>query len=1228
MIPPQSPDHAQLPYQSALTFVPFSISLLSQISSTLTSYMLSTSALVPFLLAHVTTVDSFGQLPHNRQPSPNFIDVALYCQFISMTGMLNLEYSPGFLEFTSRFSWSNFVFAGEALDGAATKARGVEREVAGGSGTSVDATKSTSSAVVSETASATVAATATAESTPTPTTEASGAPSDGNSEQSSFKRRDSLHTYKISHIKRQNEEASPSSATVTSSTPTSSPTNWNITYTPLPSIFTTLTPKYVALDRYAQVAGIDPSNLFLVVLMGFLVVLAAAIGAYAVVWVVLEVYTSKSSKAFLPGWRKRTFQHGLGLLLHVYILAFFILAATSFRQIFLNEAPLTSALAGITIGMICLGVTFLATWRVLTIPSDLLFTDSSFLATLGPLYTLYADRSFRFFVVFALYRLVQASIVGLAWFNDWLQVILLVLAELGYLVALALEHPMRDQQADALQVGLACARVASVGLLFFFIGSIGTAPDTRMYAGWCAMVLHLLVFVAFVVMAGWDLAANVVKKVRKARKKRSLRAFASDVDAAATAAAAASTAGSGSPVSFPGSLLTGNRTMPAAGAGTLSRMSPGPGMFAAIGTAERPGSGTGSAMGGSDLTAAGSPSGTYHRPASLAASSTHERSVTPVDGRNTANPVSSNPTPLASAKPTTNLGSRVSRMFKNLIGGVVSSVGGVSSSRSAKGKVKGIDSMGASTRGGTVVEIVNGVVDYDLDGLNSFMSNPRPFKTANNKDHENVGGNPVRYSAATIQSDHSGTLLNGSHGGGSVSGTGNGGRTLTPIPPMLPMVGGTVANFGTLTAMAQRNGSNVSLAPSVSSTGSGADDWAIRTSSLQRGRAEGTSEYSSRPNSWIVATGGALPPHAIVGNGSIDRPASYTSPRAHYASSISSSYSGYSGASTANPSARNSVSSVAGVVGFISPTSYQSVQSPLVDPNMRHHGGGQHRHPAEEHHQPHHQQGSATTDTLLRAIITSAPVQFTATTAAPPSPSSLRNFRMPPHPPGYPSPYLPQYPQHPPTPPPHAPRIHTPPISTHMQMASGYFGGDLNGGPLGSVANQAPVPSPSSGPHSPGAHARAPAARGGAILTRPGTFGTINTEAGGAHAAGAVASGPLGGGDGGGHMMEGGDRMQRAGDPVILSPRPVSGSLQAAAPPGVIPYIGFSEPRKQEPLAAVASKDQGTGQDSSGGALKVVSDVEGGQEEGDDMELMSAVVENLQRRSLTWTPDADGDEST
>jgi len=96
---------------------------------------------------------------------------------------------------------------------------------------------------------------------------------------------------------------------------------------------------------------------------------------------------------------------------------------------------------------LCVATPAYMAWRVLReFPKDKLWSKEELLLRLGPLYNTFYPRAVVFVVPVMIYKLVSMSTTGAAYAAGWVQISVLVIAEVAYLVVFVVMWPNSDKR--------------------------------------------------------------------------------------------------------------------------------------------------------------------------------------------------------------------------------------------------------------------------------------------------------------------------------------------------------------------------------------------------------------------------------------------------------------------------------------------------------------------------------------------------------------------------------------------------------------------------------------------------------------------------------------------------------------------------------------------------------------------------------------------------------------
>ncbi|KAF9189490.1 hypothetical protein BGZ51_009526 [Haplosporangium sp. Z 767] len=470
--------------------------------------------------------------------SPSVWDVVSFCQFIAMSGSLNLNYPELFRQWTLNFGWSmglvqaegwnraiNALRAGtskapppsEGQDGVGTKLF-VNRNLESTSTSGIRGTHI--KRVVPSIARRQIAPLPNhppAPATPAPVPVLPPPPSPHGAallpdshDKSLMNRVGDLSGLRLL-------EPLPSTAAIPSPNTTAihaqpPSTSWSQNNRPL---------TFHGLNSFGQRLDIPAENMFMTSLFLFFILLLATSLLAFVLRLSLEGYAY-----FCPGkftkLRRRFGSYYLGNMLRVMLLSYFAVATMAFYQLTLQDTWLMNLLAVLSL-LLFFGLITFITLRLRRAGGTSLFFDERLKSRYGVLYDQYFLSTYWFFVPVLGYQILKAAIVGLGQgvtadslrdanshyhhhhhgsSESWAQTSLLLLVEVLFAALLFWKHPFADKAPNRLNGVLSCVRVLNVVLLAILIEDTAISTVSRTVVGMvitatqaiAMLVLGLLVF--------------------------------------------------------------------------------------------------------------------------------------------------------------------------------------------------------------------------------------------------------------------------------------------------------------------------------------------------------------------------------------------------------------------------------------------------------------------------------------------------------------------------------------------------------------------------------------------------------------------------------------------------------------------------------------------------------------------------------------------------------------
>lgn len=253
---------------------------------------------------------------------------------------------------------------------------------------------------------------------------------------------------------------------------------------------------------YVNYVGIATANafmtMFLMALMVFAIFLVAVAIGYGIVAYIAP--RSREKAGFLPDLRERYTALARAWLLRLCLIAFPPVTIFAMYQWTLADSWLSILLSVLCLSLVggylsyCL---FLIVRLAVRGTSSTLYADPKFLTSGAPLFALYRPERYYAALPLLVATLLKAILTAFAHANGEVQIIFILVVEVGVLATLIVLRPHKTRGADILVTYLAITRVVCTGLLVSFVEAIGLGAIPRVIIG---IVAAVFISVAVIVM--------------------------------------------------------------------------------------------------------------------------------------------------------------------------------------------------------------------------------------------------------------------------------------------------------------------------------------------------------------------------------------------------------------------------------------------------------------------------------------------------------------------------------------------------------------------------------------------------------------------------------------------------------------------------------------------------------------------------------------------------------
>ncbi|KAL0575503.1 hypothetical protein V5O48_006458 [Marasmius crinis-equi] len=186
--------------------------------------------------------------------------------------------------------------------------------------------------------------------------------------------------------------------------------------------------------------------------------------------------------------------------LRLALIMFFPIVVFSLYQWTLKDSWVPILLSVISFLAITAGVTY-PFWKLFrhrrSTEETAFYSNTPFLRAHGPVFAQYRVERHYFFLFYVVSAFLKAIFIAAAKSRGLVQVILVLLVEIGTLIGLVTLRPHKTRGGDVFSTFLAIVRVVTTGLLFAFVESIGVKPIPRVAIG---IVIAVIFSVSVIVM--------------------------------------------------------------------------------------------------------------------------------------------------------------------------------------------------------------------------------------------------------------------------------------------------------------------------------------------------------------------------------------------------------------------------------------------------------------------------------------------------------------------------------------------------------------------------------------------------------------------------------------------------------------------------------------------------------------------------------------------------------
>ncbi|KAL1915007.1 uncharacterized protein VTP21DRAFT_7712 [Calcarisporiella thermophila] len=409
-----------------------------------------------------------------RAKTPGLTDLFFYAQFLLASGQLNLSYPKYYQYFVADFSWAGLFLNTDWLMNIARSTY-----TGGSSKESFSAPPPPTNNAISPAPSGVAGTRSLKVSAPTP-----------RSLSSSPLQEPQIFRRQASSPSMLPPEINPKSA--------DSAASFNISDT--------------GLGRFASITGIDPSALFLTVLIWFCIIFGVIFAIHLLIWVASELLACQFPYRF-GGARPKIINFAIGNMLRLLWIFYLPLLSASFFQLMSPSVWYLDMIAALMIVFPLIGLMAYVSYLILRVrPPSMLFDDFGILLRLGPLYNMFTDETFQFFLAMLLYRFLYGAIIGLtpsSRESGTAQIVVLCAIELAYLVGLFLKRPYADNDVTNFHIFFSILRTTIMCFSLVYIEAFRVSEVSKQWIGYIQILLHCIAYLVFFVSSSLTLFALV-----------------------------------------------------------------------------------------------------------------------------------------------------------------------------------------------------------------------------------------------------------------------------------------------------------------------------------------------------------------------------------------------------------------------------------------------------------------------------------------------------------------------------------------------------------------------------------------------------------------------------------------------------------------------------------------------------------------------------------------------
>ncbi|KAK9763885.1 hypothetical protein K7432_009071 [Basidiobolus ranarum] len=259
-------------------------------------------------------------------------------------------------------------------------------------------------------------------------------------------------------------------------------------------VVTHITPNLSIKDRgilfFAHLVGLE-SNELLVSLLIFMSFVLVAVLLISGLINGVAILAMRSDGAYYS--QKKLFAFTLGNILRFLLLFHLPLTLFAFNQLMIHDPIWLTVVAAILVILLSLAVIAGALVYLTRIsPVSIIFIDTFYMLTFGPLYNTYTTSSYRYAWVKYGHHVILAGIIAFGQRNGLVQLILVLCLELGMFYACVGIHPYISSNVNRWETIFQAFRVVLVALLFVYLPAIKTSDEAK---DWCGLISIFLILI-------------------------------------------------------------------------------------------------------------------------------------------------------------------------------------------------------------------------------------------------------------------------------------------------------------------------------------------------------------------------------------------------------------------------------------------------------------------------------------------------------------------------------------------------------------------------------------------------------------------------------------------------------------------------------------------------------------------------------------------------------------